>query len=301
MLLNTLVAAFTLAGNAFAQRPANVSICDYYTTALFKNNTAENQLTHMTLLVNTVVIGNYTKPTISDITWPDVTVPGILANGTIDGKNVSLLPFFNGERASTNRGGTAGMKVNFLDDGGAAPLLLNKPANGTNSKQYKLLTHLYSFFGAVLGCSHQSTDPNAPFPVYAGNPSQHAVHKYMDLSAAEFTYFVTQVGLAARSFGVGEEDITVVAKALNDTFGVKCSANASVVKGQPAAEQAVCLGEGCPVADGGRHCPKGEGNASTASGTGSSSSKAGGAAATGTAAMAGGALAAGLGALAYFL
>ncbi|KAL1628835.1 mitochondrial splicing system protein [Diplodia seriata] len=254
MLLKTLVAAFTLAGTAFAQRPADVSICDYYTSALFKNNTAENQLTHMTLLVNTVVIGNYTKPTIDGITWPDVTVPGILANGTIDGKNVSLLP--------------------------------------------KLLTHLYSFFGALLGCGHQSTDPNAPFPVYAGNPSQHAVHKYMNLSAAEFTYFVTQVGLAARSFGVGEKDITAVGKALNDTFGVKCSANASVVKGQPAAEQAVCLGEGCPVADGGRHCPKGEGNASTASGTGSSSSKAGGAAATGTAAMAGGALAAGLGALA---
>ncbi|KAL0260555.1 mitochondrial splicing system protein [Diplodia seriata] len=206
MLLKTLVAAFTLAGTAFAQRPADVSICDYYTSALFKNNTAENQLTHMTLLVNTVVIGNYTKPTIDGITWPDVTVPGILANGTIDGKNVSLLP--------------------------------------------KLLTHLYSFFGALLGCGHQSTDPNAPFPVYAGNPSQHAVHKYMNLSAAEFTYFVTQVGLAARSFGVGEKDITAVGKALNDTFGVKCSANASVVKGQPAAEQAIyhalCPGKPLP-------------------------------------------------------
>lgn len=43
--------------------------------------------------------------------------------------------FFNGALASTNRGGKAGMKVNFLDDGGAAPLLLNKAANGVTSKQ----------------------------------------------------------------------------------------------------------------------------------------------------------------------
>lgn len=43
-----------------AQRPASVSICDYYTTALLKENTAENQLTLLTLLVNTVVIGNCT-------------------------------------------------------------------------------------------------------------------------------------------------------------------------------------------------------------------------------------------------
>lgn len=35
-----------------------MSICDYYTTALLKNNTGANQLTLLTLLVNTVVIGN---------------------------------------------------------------------------------------------------------------------------------------------------------------------------------------------------------------------------------------------------
>lgn len=46
------------AGIAGAQRPTNTSICDYYTTALLKNNTAENQYTLLTLVVNTVVIGN---------------------------------------------------------------------------------------------------------------------------------------------------------------------------------------------------------------------------------------------------
>lgn len=43
---------------AAAQRPEDESICDYYTTALLKENTAENQATLLTLVVNTVVIGN---------------------------------------------------------------------------------------------------------------------------------------------------------------------------------------------------------------------------------------------------
>lgn len=48
-------AAVTL---ATAQRPEDEPICDYYTKALLKENTAENQATLLTLVVNTVVIGN---------------------------------------------------------------------------------------------------------------------------------------------------------------------------------------------------------------------------------------------------
>lgn len=43
---------------ATAQRPSDMPICDYYTTALLKENNATNQHTLLTLLVNTVVIGN---------------------------------------------------------------------------------------------------------------------------------------------------------------------------------------------------------------------------------------------------
>ena len=124
-----------LAGLAAAQRPNNTSICDYYTTALLKNNTAANQATILTLLVNTVVIGNYTKPTIPGVKFPDIVVPGILANGTYMGTQVNLLPYFDGGLASNNRGGSSGVAVNFLDDGGAVPLTMNKPANGTTSNQ----------------------------------------------------------------------------------------------------------------------------------------------------------------------
>ncbi len=57
MLFKALAVAAAVTG-AVAQRPANVSICDYYTTALLKNNTAANQKTLLTLVVNTAVIGN---------------------------------------------------------------------------------------------------------------------------------------------------------------------------------------------------------------------------------------------------
>lgn len=52
-----IAAAAATAVNA-QDRPEDVSICDYYTKALLKNNTAENQATLLTLVVNTVVIGN---------------------------------------------------------------------------------------------------------------------------------------------------------------------------------------------------------------------------------------------------
>ena len=100
----------------------------YYTTALLRNNTAANQYTLLTLLVNTVVIGNYTQPNVG------VAVPGILAKGMYNGTAVDLLPYFDGGLASTNNNGNP-VAQNFLDDGGAAPLMMNMPANGTSSNQ----------------------------------------------------------------------------------------------------------------------------------------------------------------------
>jgi hypothetical protein len=123
---STIVA---LAGVVLAQRPSDVSICDYYTGALLKENNATNQMTLVTLVVNTAVIGNYTKPNVG------IMVPGILGRGMFNGVEVDLLKYFDGALLSTNDGSSAGVSMNFLDDGGAAPLMLNKPANGTTSAQ----------------------------------------------------------------------------------------------------------------------------------------------------------------------
>jgi hypothetical protein len=94
------------------------------------DNTAENQQTVLTLVVNTAIIGNYTSNPGSL-----VAVPGILAPGTGDYDGVNLVPYFDGELNSANRGGDVGVSVNNLDGGGAAPLKLNQPANDPSSNQ----------------------------------------------------------------------------------------------------------------------------------------------------------------------
>jgi hypothetical protein len=173
-----------------AQRPADVSICDYYTGALLNNNSAENQFLVLTLLTNTVVIGNYTQPNVG------IAVPGILAVGEFNGEEVNLLPYFNGCLNSTNRNGSA-VKRNFLDGGGAAPLMMNLPANNSTSRQLSvspllqllylctdvfssgLMNSLYSFFGRLLDCSTYGTPG---FPVYNRTTSMAQVHRYVNPS-----------------------------------------------------------------------------------------------------------------------
>ena len=114
---------------ALAQRPPNISICDYYSKALLGGSNQTTQYTLVTLLVNTAVIGNYTQPN-------KLAVPGILApDANFNGTKVNLLQYFNGDLTSTNNGGKHGVAVNFLDGGGAAPLKDNKPANSKGSMQ----------------------------------------------------------------------------------------------------------------------------------------------------------------------
>ena len=119
---------FLLASSSSLAVAQNMSVCDKYTTALLMDNNSTNQYTLLTLLVNTVVIGNYTQPNKN-------AVPGILAKGMYMGEEVNLLPYFDGTLASSNRGGSKGVSINFLDGGGAAPLMKNMPANDETSNQ----------------------------------------------------------------------------------------------------------------------------------------------------------------------
>jgi hypothetical protein len=125
MRVSTAILALS-AGVTVAQRPANISICDYYTTALLKENNATNQYTLLTLVVNTALIGNYTLPNVG------IAVNGILKQGTYNGSDINLLPYFDGSLKSTNVGNTA-TNMSFLDDGGAAPLMKNLPSNGNQT------------------------------------------------------------------------------------------------------------------------------------------------------------------------
>jgi hypothetical protein len=109
------------------------------------------------------------------------------------------------------------------------------------------MTHLYSFFGSLLQCSHYS---QSAFPAYTGHASMYEVHKFMALDSAEVGYFITQVALAAASFGVAESDLTAVGAALNALFARRCAPAVEVVKPQGAELQAICIAEDCMLADG---------------------------------------------------
>lgn len=223
---------------ATAQRPSNTSICDYYSMALFGSTNATSEYNLLVALVNRVVIGNTTNTT------TNVKVPGILAPGMYNGTMVNLLPYFDGSLKSTNRSGVA-TSVNFLDDGGAVPLTMGMPANGTSSNQYRLLTHLYQFFGAVLGCSSYGMDA---FPAYSGSTSMGAVHGFMALGPASNGYFIQQVGLAAASFGVAAADVQVAATALNSLFNVRCAPPTAVLPKSTPELQSICIANSCPLA-----------------------------------------------------
>lgn len=163
-----------------------------------------------------------------------------------NGEEVNLLPYFTGELNSSNVDGKAS-QVNFLDGGVAQPLLSNLPADDTTSNQYFLLTHLYQFFGTLLGCSLQSNTTTGDFPVYSGDTSMFEAHKFMNLSANEMGYFISQVGLAASSFGVTDDDVSTVATALNSLFNLKCLPATAVVTTEPEL-QSICIGDGCTLA-----------------------------------------------------
>ncbi|KAL5322636.1 hypothetical protein ACEPPN_010610 [Leptodophora sp. 'Broadleaf-Isolate-01'] len=128
----SLLATLSLSTGALAQRPANVTICDYYSETILGEKTAASQKLLMTILMNTVVLGNYTTPNVG------IPVHGIAAPGVQDGKDVNLLPYFTGALLSTTPPGDRDVGVSklFLDDGGADSLKLNMSSIGTTSAQH---------------------------------------------------------------------------------------------------------------------------------------------------------------------
>lgn len=87
----------------------------------------------------------------------------------------------------------------------------------------------------------------AGFDAYMANPSMYEVHKFMDLDPNEMGYFITQVGMAAASFGVADADVKAVGDALTKLFNYRCSPPATAVKAQGPQLQSICTNEECPL------------------------------------------------------
>jgi len=107
-----------------------------------------------------------------------------------------------------------------------------------------LLTHLYQFFGALLGCSKYGS---GVFTAYQGDSSMYEVHKFMNLGPNELGYFITQVALSGASFGVTEDDLTAVGKSLNAAFGFRCAPEAEIIPGLGKQLNSMCIADECPL------------------------------------------------------
>ena len=211
-----------LAGISLAA--AQDSICVKYTKAVFGNDTADNELALISAVVNLAVLGD-----------AELSVPGILA------PEGGLAFFFSGGGPTTNRGDTP-VTVNFLD--GAADLPNPDPSSNTAI----LLSHLYQFFGALLGCSA------AGFPAYTGDPDMLRVHKFMGISQQQNDFFIMQVGLSASALGVTDEDVMAIANVLDSTFNTRCPPLLMAEDGVPSflvgTNPSICQAATCPLADG---------------------------------------------------
>lgn len=103
---------------------------------------------------------------------------------------------------------------------------------------------MYQFFGSLLGCSQQGMPG---FDAYTAASSMYKVHKFMDLNPYEVGYFIQQVGMAAASLGVADDDVKAVGMALNSLFGYRCAPPATAIKAQGPQLQSICTNGACPV------------------------------------------------------
>ncbi|KEF51850.1 uncharacterized protein A1O9_12188 [Exophiala aquamarina CBS 119918] len=116
MLFETLITVAALGVVVNADRPKNVTICDYYTPLLLGvENSATSQLKLVQTLTHTFILGNYTTPNVG------IAVAGVATPADYSGHEVNILNYFIGAYYSTKgyNNASTGIAKNFLDDGGA--------------------------------------------------------------------------------------------------------------------------------------------------------------------------------------
>ena len=117
----------SLFGTAAAQRPSNISLCDYYAEELYDASNNDTQFQ----LVQDIVALAFGGPPNSSSAYSNIT--GILNPGIFQNQKVNLRPWFNGSITSSNLN-NAPAAINWLDGGGLEPLhrYLNGDAHNLN-------------------------------------------------------------------------------------------------------------------------------------------------------------------------
>ncbi|KAH7142060.1 hypothetical protein EDB81DRAFT_653776 [Dactylonectria macrodidyma] len=226
------------------ERPNTTTPCDYYAEKTVGANTADNQSILMALVLHSALIGpfsNYSTVPVDDFT-------GALTATTFRGQSVDLNVYFNGATKSANTGKSTGEAIDFFTAGGLDATRNLKPSNGdTNSAQHIFFTHVYSYFGTFLGCSHIGS---SKLPAYAGKASMFEVHKFMDLNAAEMGFFVDQAVRGLLSIGFTDSDAQFVNNTLETVYNRRCAPPAGVIPPTAGPQlQAICIAPDCSLAE----------------------------------------------------
>ena len=100
-------------GLGLAQRPSNVSICDYYATSKYGTNSSDTQLQLIQSIVALAFGGSFNLSQYS--------VTGILNQGTFQTTTVDLRQFFNGSIQSSNLNNQP-VAIDWLNGGALDPL-----------------------------------------------------------------------------------------------------------------------------------------------------------------------------------
>jgi len=177
---------------------------------------------------------------------------------------VNLLQFFNG--GSGNNCGAGSM--NYMNHGGASVCTDFVTGYPNNPNLGGLAAHLVSFFGTALGCTAPGfTNANQAVPAFYNGGNLYETHYNMGITAAQFSYFNTQVLYSLLSYaGTLRGGDQGTATTVLGYFGAGASTNVAAAIGFPAATgyspttaptiggaigpangyEAICFVSGCP-------------------------------------------------------
>lgn len=243
MFFGLLLVASLLGRQAWAQRPSNASLCDYYATSLYGANTTDNQFRLIQSILALAFAGG------SGLANVSTELTGIFNPGTVVNPNgttipVDLQPWFNGSIDSTNLNNLP-VGVNWLDAGGKAPLqaFLNGQTSSivmsNTTNEYRLFNHWLGAFSHIFACSLPPTLPATT----GGQLNLAYVHKFMDLNQTDIGHFIDQLALSSSHWGFSASDSSQLSIQLNAKYNVRCS---------PAVGTqlySLCQDDTCPLAE----------------------------------------------------
>ncbi|EPS45630.1 hypothetical protein H072_367 [Dactylellina haptotyla CBS 200.50] len=196
-----------------AERPAEMSMCDYYATKNHYWNSARTQKKLVRAIVDTAFLGIKAS---HGVAHDSGAYNGILRAGDYFEAKIDLTTYFDGSRNTTNVKGKA-TNVNFFSGRTFTKDGHEYPAG--NCKFHHMKEGMYKYTASMLGCSVYGNTVDR----YAGTRSLQEIHKFMDFSQNwDWMYFIKQIQLGTIAAGqFSYDDAGMFELYLVDKFGPK--------------------------------------------------------------------------------